>query len=224
MPFANANALATIARHLRNALAISIGFALVVACTGVSLSTQVISTWKDPKYASAPLKKIFVISLMKVEPGGRDAVEDAVVARLASAGVAGIASHTVMSNDPQRPGPSLPEAIAAAGADGVLLVDVRAIGSYEPYTIGQTVTSLSPDTMASYSYLKREGADQSGDYKVAHIMSELYLPSMSKQVWTAFTNSYDASNLARNMPDYTLKLVGAMAKDRIIDGAPAPRS
>jgi hypothetical protein len=224
MPFANAHPLAMTALRLRNALAISIGVALVVACASVSLSTQIISTWKDPKYASAPLKKIFVISLMKIEPGGRDAVEDAVVARLATAGVGAVASHTVMSNDPQRPGPSLSEAIAAAGADGVLLVDVRAIGSYEPYTIGQTVTSLAPDTMASYSYLKREGADQSGDYKVAHIMSELYLPSMGKQVWTAFTNSYDAKNLARNMPDYTFKLVGAMAKDRIIDGPPAPRS
>jgi len=47
---------------------------------------------------------------------------------------------------------------------------------------------------------------------------------MGKQVWTAFTNSYDASNLARNMPDYTFKLVTAMAKDRIIAGAPTPRS
>jgi hypothetical protein len=47
---------------------------------------------------------------------------------------------------------------------------------------------------------------------------------MGKQVWTAFTNSYDASNLARNMPDYTLKLVSAMARDRIIAGAPAPPS
>jgi hypothetical protein len=220
----NAHPLARTARRLRSALAIAAGAALIAACAGASLSTQVISTWKDPKYASAPLKKIFVISLMKIEPGGRDAVEDAVVARLASAGVGGVASHTVMSNDPQRPGPSLPEAIAASGADGVLLVNVRAIGSYEPYTIGQTVTSLSPDTMASYSYLKQQGADQKGDYKVAHIMSELYLPSMGKQVWTAFTNSYDASNLARNMPDYTFKLVTVMAKDRIIDGVPAPRS
>jgi hypothetical protein len=208
------------ARRLRSALAIWICVALVAACAGLSLKTQVLSTWKDPKYAGAPLKKVFVISLMKVEPGGRDAVEDAVVARLASAGVAAVASHTVMSNDPQRPGPTLTEAIQAAGADGVLLVDVRAIGSYEPYTIGQTVTSLAPDTMASYDYLKRQGANQPGDYKVAHIVSELYLPSMGKQVWTAFTNSYDASNLARNMPDYTFKLVTAMAKDQIIGGAP----
>jgi hypothetical protein len=224
MLFVNAHLLVKNFRHLRNAVAIVTGVTLVVACAGMSLSTQVISTWKDPKYASAPLKKVFVISLMKVEPGGRDAVEDAVVARLASAGVGGVASQTVMSDDPQRPGPSLPEAIAASGADGVLLVNVRAIGSYEPYTIGQTVTSLSPDTMASYSYLKQQGTDQKGDYKVAHIMSELYLPSMGKQVWTAFTNSYDASNLARNMPDYTFKLVTAMAKDQIIAGAPTPPS
>ena len=210
-----------VARGLRNALAIALCLAAVAACSGISLKTQVLGTWKDPKYASAPLKRIFVISLMKIEPGGRDAVEDAVVVRLASAGVTGIASHTVMSNDPQRPGPSLPEAIAAAGADGVLLVDVKAIGAYEPYTVGQTVTSLSPDTMASYSYLKQQGADQKGVYKVAHIISELYLPTMGKQVWTAFTNSFDASNLARNMPDYTLKLVSAMARDRIIAAAPA---
>jgi hypothetical protein len=224
MWFTSLNPFVSIARSSRRVLAIAIGIALVAACAGTSLKTQVLSTWKDPKYASSPLKKVFVISLMKIEPGGRDAVEDAIVARLSSAGVAGIASHTVMSNDPRRPGPSLPEAIAAAGADGVLLVDVKAIGAYEPYTVGQTVTSLSPDTMASYKFLKEQGADQSGDYKVAHIVSELYLPSMGKQVWTAFTNSYDASNLARNMPDYTLKLVAAMSKDRIIAGSPAPPS
>jgi hypothetical protein len=62
MSFANAHPLIMTARRLRNALVISIGVALVVACTGVSLSTQVISTWKDPKYASAPLTKIVVIS------------------------------------------------------------------------------------------------------------------------------------------------------------------
>jgi hypothetical protein len=224
MSFARPNPFASVVRSLRSVLAIAVGIALVAACAGASLKTQVLGTWKDPKYASAPLKKVFVISLMKIEPGGRDAVEDAIVARLSSAGVAAVASHTVMSNDPQRPGPSLPEAIAAAGADGVLLVDVKAIGAYEPYTVGQTVTSLSPDTMASYKYLKEQGADQSGDYKVAHIISELYLPSMGKQVWTAFTNSYDASNLARNMPDYTFKLVTAMSKDRIIAGSPAPPS
>jgi len=189
---------------------------------GLSLKTDVQATWKDPKFAAEPLRKIFVISLMKVEPGGRDAVEDAIVARLASAGVAAVASHTLMSQDPEREGPSLEEAIKTAQADGVLMVEVRAVGAYEPYTVGQSVTSLSPDTMASYNYLKGQHVYQPGDYKVAHIVSELYLPSMGKQVWTAYTNSYDAADLSRNLPDYTLKLVSVMARDRVIAGAPKP--
>jgi hypothetical protein len=204
--------------------------ALCVACSsdraftagGLSLKTEVQGTWKDPKYNAPPLTRIFVISLMKIEPGGRDAVEDAIVRQLAAAGVTAIASHTVLSNDVDKPGPSLEEAIKASGADGVLMVDVKAVGAYEPYTIGQTVTSLAPDTMASYSYLKGQNVYQPGDYKVAHIVSELYLPSMGRQVWTAYTNSYDASDLSRNLPDYTLKLVAVMAKDRIIAGAPKP--
>lgn len=187
---------------------------------GATLSTNVKGTWKDPRYNAAPMQRIFVVSLMKVDPGGREAVENALVARLAATGVTGIASHTVMSNDADKPGPTLEEAILAAKADGVLLVEVRAVGAYEPYTVGQTVTSLSPDTMASYNFLKQQNVYQPGDYKIAHIVSELYIPSMGRQVWTAFTDSYDAANLARNLPDFTLKLVGVMARDRMI---PAPK-
>jgi hypothetical protein len=187
---------------------------------GASLSTQVQDTWKDPKYAAAPMSRIFVISLMKVEPGGRSAVEDAIVARLASAGVDAVPSHRVMSNDAEKPGPSLEEAIAASGAQGVLMVDVKSIGSLIA-NVGTTVNSIMPDTMASYNYLKGQNEQQPGDYKVAHIVSEVYLPSMGRQVWTAYTNTYDASNLARNLPDYARKLVDVMAKDRIIAARPS---
>jgi len=201
--------------------------ALAAGCAAVSVEshqTRVESTWKDPRYAAPPMRKVFVVSLMKIEPGGRNAVEDAIAARLEAAGVTAVTSHSVMSEDADKPGPSLSDAIRASGADGVLLVQVKSVGSKEPYTIGETVTSLSPDTLAYYNTLKREGWNQSGDYKVAQIVSELYLATMGRQVWTAFTNSYDANDLARNMPDYTLKLVTAMAKDRMIAAAPKPAS
>jgi hypothetical protein len=187
---------------------------------GLTLATQVQDTWKDPKYNAAPMSRLFVISLMKVEPGGRGAVEDAIVARLASAGVDAVPSHRVMSDDANRPGPSLEEAIAASGAQGVLMVDVKSIGSLVA-NVGTSVNSITPDTMASYNYLKSQNEQQPGDYKVAHIVSEVYLPSMGRQVWTAYTNSYDASNLARNLPDYVRKLVDVMAKDRIIAARPS---
>ena len=217
-------------RRVARLLVASAALALLSACAsgpslspgGMTLSTSVKGTWKDPRYAAGPMQRIFVVSLMKIEPGGRDAVENAIVARLATAGVTAIASHTVMSKEPDKEGPTLEEAIVAARADGVLLVDIRAVGAYEPYTVGQTVTSLSSDTMASYNFLKQQNVYQPGDYKVAQIVSELYLPSMGKQVWTAFTDSYDAANLARNMPDFTLKLVGVMARDAMIPAAPKP--
>lgn len=220
---------ASIDRVLARAFIAAVALALA-ACSGTpslnpmgaTLSTNVKGTWKDPRYNAAPMQRIFVVSLMKVDPGGREAVENALVARLAAAGVTGIASHTVMSNDADKPGPTLEEAILAAKADGVLLVDVKAVGAYEPYTVGQTVTSLSPDTMASYNFLKQQNVYQPGDYKIAHIVSELYIPSMGRQVWTAFTDSYDAANLARNLPDFTLKLVGVMARDRMIPAPPKP--
>lgn len=202
--------------------------ALVSACgsmTSMSDKTQVEMQWRDPKFTAAPMRSIFVVSLMKVEPGGRDAVEDAIVARLAQAGVKGIASHTVMASDPDKGGPTLEEAIKASGAEGVLIVEVRAVGVFEPYTVGRTMTSLAPDTAASYDFLKKEyKADESGDYKVARISSQLYTPTMGKEVWIAFTHSYDANNLSRNLPDFTSKLVGAMAKDAMIPGVPKPVS
>ena len=187
---------------------------------GLSLTTQVMNTWKEPKYVWPPMGKLFVISLMKVEPGGRDAVEDAIVRQLAVAGVAAVASHTVMSSDAEKPGPTLEEAIKESGAEGVLMVEVKSIGSLIA-NVGTTVSSITPDTMAYYNYLKGQNEQQPGDYKVAHIVSEVYLPSMGKQVWGAFTNSYDAADLRRNLPDYTVKLVNVMAKDRIIAARPS---
>jgi hypothetical protein len=100
------------------------------------------------------------------------------------------------------------------------MVDVKSSGSLVA-TVGTSVNSITPDTMASYNYLKSQNEQQPGDYKVAHIVSEVYLPSMGKQVWTAYTNTYDASNLARNLPDYARKLVDVMAKDRIIAARPS---
>ena len=206
---------------------LAIACALGAGCASVSLEshkTRIDSKWKDPRYAGAPMRKVFVVSLIKVDPGGRDAVEDAIAARLEAAGVAAVTSHTVMSDDARNPGPSLADAIKASGADGVLLVQVKSVGSYEPYTIGETVTSLSPDTLSDYNALKRDGWNQPGVYKIAHIVSELYVPTMGRQVWTAFTNSYDANDLARNIPDYTQKLVTEMAKDRMIAATPKPAS
>jgi hypothetical protein len=180
-------------------------------CMSLSTTTSVKGVWKDPKYAGGPLQKIFVISLMKVQPGGREAVEDAIVARLKSSGVDAVAAHTVKGDDTE-----LITAIRSSGANAVLLAQVRYISAYEPYIVGETYDSPSPDKMGHSDFFKEQGADQPDAYKVARIATGIFLGAFEKQVWTAFTQSYDASDLSRNIPDYTAKLVAALARDGMI--------
>ena len=180
-------------------------------CMSLSTSTSVKGVWKDPKFAGPPLRKIFVISLMKIEPGGRDAVEDAIVARLKAAGTDAVAAHTVKGDATE-----LIDAIRQSGADAVMMAQVRWIPSYEPYAVTETMASPSPDKMGHADFFKDQGAAEPGDYKVARIGTGLWVGAFNKQVWTAFTESYDASNLARNIPDYTTKLVAALARDGMI--------
>lgn len=89
-------------------------------CAALTTSTSVKGVWKDPKYAAGPVRKIFVISLMKVQPGGRDAVEDAIVATLKAGGTDAVAAHTVKGDDTE-----LIAAIRNSGADAVLMAQVR---------------------------------------------------------------------------------------------------
>lgn len=185
-------------------------------CTSLSTSTSVKGVWKDPKFAGPPLRKIFVISLMQVQPGGREAVEDAIVARLKANGTDAVAAHTVKGDDTE-----LSTAIRNSGADAVMMAQVRWMSAYEPYTVTETMESPSPDKMGHSDFFKAEGADQAGAYKVARIGTGVWVGAFSKQVWTAFTDSYDASDLARNIPDYTTKLVGALVRDGMI-AAPKP--
>ena len=184
--------------------------------SAMSTTTSVKAVWKDPKYTAAPMKKLFVISLMKVEPGGRDAVEDAIVARLRSAGIDAVASHTLLVGGTVRPQPALMEAIAATGAEGVLMAQVRWMTVDEPYTVGGTLTSPAPDQLAFSDFLASQGADQPGAYKVARISTSVFQGSLGKQVWTAYTDSYNAGSLSRIIPDYTDKVVAALGQDRII--------
>ena len=119
--------------------------------TNLSTRSVVKETWTDPKYKEGPVKSIFVVSLMKVEPGGRGAVEDAIVAQLKSAGVAATASYTVMPADFTGRPATLTDAIRSSGADAVLLAQVKYTAAVEPYIIGEAVVTPSSDHLQSMS-------------------------------------------------------------------------
>ncbi len=204
-------------------LAACVACLLLVACSGGYTRTVVQETWKDPKYKAGPLKKVFVLSLMKIEPGGREAVEDALVVRLQSAGVAAVAAHTLLPRDAQTAGPTFDQAVASSGADAILVAQVHWLNSLEPYMITEAIASPAPNVMGESRYLSSQGANQRGDYKVARIHTDVYR-AQGAQIWAGYSDSYDAVNLARNIPDYTIKIVAAMSRDGIVARSAKPPS
>ncbi len=199
----------------RRLFAAGVACLLLAACSGGTTRTVVQETWTDPKYKAGPLKKVFVLSLMQIQPGGRAAVEDALVLRLQSAGVAAVAAHTLLPKDAQTAGPTLDQAVASSGADAILVAQVHWLNTREPYLITEAMASPAPNVMGESRFLSSEGANQPGDYKVARIHTDVYR-AQGTRIWAGFSDSYDASNLARNLPDYTLKIVAAMSRDGIV--------
>lgn len=192
--------------------------ALVAACASVDSPTKVAQTWKDPAWTGGPLSKFFVISLMETQLGGRAAVEDAIVARLKAGGVDAVASHNALVSDEAHPEPQLIDAIRTSGADAVMLAQIKRVSSYEPYmnSITQSATVADPEYGGYYDLFQSQGANMPNDYKIARVDTRVYRVPGGKQIWGAYTDSYDAANFARNVPGYTVAIVGALERDKMI--------
>jgi len=201
----------------RTALAAA-GLALLVAgCAAIDSRTKVAQTWKDPNYNGSPMRKIFVISLAETQVGGRAAVEDALVAQFKAIGVDAVASHVALASDDAHPEPDLVEAIRASGANGVLLTQVKQVIASEPYMNSfQTITSPNPDIGGYFDLFQSQQANQPNDYKTARIDTRIYVVPGGKQVWGAYSDSYDAVSFSRSMPGFTSTLLVALERDGMI--------
>jgi hypothetical protein len=205
-------------RRIHN-IAFFLVFALAVAgCASVDNRTRVAQTWKDPAWSGGPIRKFFVISLMETQLGGRAAVEDAIVARLKAAGVDAVASHVALAPDDAHPEPQLIDAIRASGADAVMLAQIKRVSAYEPYMMNmtQSATTADPEYGGYYDLFQSQGANMPNDYKIARVDTRVYRVPGGKQIWGAYTDSYDAANFARNVPGYTLALVDVLERDKMI--------
>jgi len=194
---------------------------LTAACASLDARTKVAQTWKDPNYNGGPMRKIFVISLTETQVGGRAAVEDALVTQFKAIGVDAVASHTALASDESHPEPDLVQAIRASGANGVLLTQVKQVIASEPYMNSfQTITSPNPDIGGYFDLFQSQQANQPNDYKTARVDTRIYVVPGGKQVWGAYSDSYDAVSFSRSMPGFTSALLAALERDGMIRRRP----
>ncbi len=179
---------------------------LLAACQ----STSIRSAWYDTNYQGGTLRKVVVVASDGTTADSR-VFEDIMVQKLAAAGVQAIPGYsTVPPESRQGEGP-FSAAIAATGADGVLMVRLLRVD-----TKTQVSTMLVPG--AGWGpYGAFYGGFRGGpgfypvtdvsQYDVATVETNLYDARTRRLIWAGTTETINPSNVAKEAPGFADLLV-----------------
>jgi hypothetical protein len=90
-------------------------------------STTLQSTWQDPGYTGPPLRKVFVLGQSARDVTARRVLEDVLVARIQALGAEAVPAWRSFPGEGPFDEAALSSAVAASGADGMLMVRLLGI-------------------------------------------------------------------------------------------------
>jgi hypothetical protein len=173
---------------------------LLTACQ----TTSIQSAWFDSSYRGGPFKKIVVIASDGTTSDSR-VFEDIFVQKLNAAGVSAIPGYTTVPADAREAAEPFTGAIAATGADGVIVVRLLGVD-----TRTQVSTMILPGPMIGpwgsyYGGLYGGGfyaAPQVWLYDVASVETNVYAVETRSLAWAATTATVNPKTVAKEAPDY----------------------
>ena len=191
-----------IARMLA-ALAVTL---LLTACQ----TTSIQSAWYDTSYKAGPFRKIVVIASDGTTADSR-VFEDIFVQKLLAAGVQAVPGYTTVPPDARRTESTFAPAVAATGADGVILVRLLRVD-----TKTQVSTVMMPGPMMGpwggfYGPGFYGGGFYGGgfyampevtQYDVASVETNVYNVVTKSLVWAATTQTVNPTTVAQEAPNY----------------------
>jgi len=191
-----------IARALA-ALAVTL---LLTACQ----TTSIQSAWYDTSYKAGPFRKIVVIASDGTTADSR-VFEDIFVQKLLAAGVQAVPGYTTVPPDARRTESTFAPAVAATGADGVILVRLLRVD-----TKTQVSTVMMPGPMMGpwggfYGPGFYGGGFYGGgfyaapevtQYDVASVETNVYNVNTKTLVWAATTQTVNPTTVAKEAPNY----------------------
>jgi len=190
----------------------------MLALSGCSTATSIVSEWRNPAYASGPFKRIMVGG-----PSGETSVrrnfEDEFVVRLRAAGIDGLASYQYISEDEGIDENKLKQAAQTARADAMLFA--RSVKIEQKTNYGPTFPYLSfgvfgSNVGASWSGLP--GA--SGAYRYNEYTSETALYDVAKNelVWTGTIKTTEPENMQTAIKSYVEAVMKALDAQNLLPG------
>lgn len=186
-------------RFVRYLLALS-AVALLAACQ----STSIQSAWYDSTYKGGPLRKVVVLASDGTTADSR-VFEDIFVSKLQAAGVQAVPGYTTIPADARRSEGPFSAAVAATGADGVVLVRLLRVD-----TKTEVSTMMVPGPMVGpwggfYGPYFAGGFYAVPDvtqYDVASVETNVYSTANKALVWAATTQTVNPTTVAQEAPGY----------------------
>jgi hypothetical protein len=190
-------------------LALVAGAWLLAGCA----ATTVQSRWIDPGYAAGPFRRIFVLG-----PGGRDVtarrvLEDVLVARLRSGGAEAVPAWQFLAHEGPADERELAAAVAAASADGMLIV--RLVGIDIQTTVWPTL--LRGPGIGWYGiYSGWYAYPQVTQAEIAVSEATLFDVRSQRLVWSAVAETLNPSGVQKDAPGFADAILAALRTDGLL--------
>jgi hypothetical protein len=174
---------------------------LLAACQ----TTSIQSAWYDTSYRGGPFRKIVVIASDGTTADSR-VFEDIFVQKLQAAGVQAIPGYATVPPDARRQESTFAPAVAATGADGVILVRLLRVD-----TKTQVSTVMMPGPMVGpWGGFYGPGFYGGGfyavpditQYDVASVETNVYNVATKSLVWAATTQTVNPTTVAQEAPQF----------------------
>jgi len=181
-------------------------------------STTIRSAWFDTTFKGGPMKRIVVVGVGG-QVADRRVFEDIFAEQLRAAGVAGVPGYTVMSDETRMDDTAFAAAVERTGADGVLIVRLLGVDSRT-----RVSTAMMPGPMMGGPGLGVYGptwfpATQVNQYEIARVESSLYDTKTRRMVWSAATDTFNPSVVARETPGFAAIIIGQLRARGLIASA-----
>jgi hypothetical protein len=175
-------------------------FALLTACQ----TTSIQSAWFDSSYHGGPFKRMVVIASDGTASDTR-VFEDIFVQKLDAAGVNAIPGYTSVPVDARQATAPFAAAVAATGADGVIIVRLLRVD-----TKTQVSTMMLPGPMIGpwggyYGGFYGGGfyaVPEVTQYDIASVETNVYVVATHSLVWAATTATVNPRTVAQEAPNF----------------------
>lgn len=194
--------------HRREFLAVA-----ALALAGCA-STTLRDAWSDPDYRGPVFRRVLVLGVTN-DVTTRRVFEDIMAQRVASTGVEAIPSYRYLPDEGKVPETELDRAVAASGADALLMSRVRQIDRrMDVYTTmvhgGAGLGSWGPGWYGMYAgwYPVTEVRQ----YDVAVVETTVFETATRRVVWSGVTETYSLRSVQQDAPAFSGVVVKALAE------------